>query len=209
MERIKKVREDQSSPQVKEFLGQVVPMLDDLSNLIDPTKAIATRIKGGTVIVSTIPFTYKPWTLGVKSCKYLKIISFFDFAKFYGSIWTIQYANEVWEEQLQQLTYFNNEFNHTEVPQQYTQNKSLGLWVMSQRRQYKSIEEGKPSHLTKERINSLNKIGFVWKVNCPTREEQLQQLVNFSNEFNHSLFGYDQMKSSVDRASLVVMPSAM
>ena len=169
MERIKKVIEDQSSPQVKEFLGQVVPMLDDLSNLIDPTKAIATRRKGGTVIESTIPFIHKPWTLGEKSCKYLKKISFLEYKL------SIQYVNEVnWKKRLQQLTDFNNKFNHTEVPSQYTENKSLGLWVKTQRKEYKLIEEGKPSPLTKERINSLNKLGFVWEIYYSSWEERLQ-----------------------------------
>ena len=43
IERIKIVIEAQSSQQVQNFLRQVVLLLDDLSNLIDPTKAIETR----------------------------------------------------------------------------------------------------------------------------------------------------------------------
>jgi len=97
-----------------------------------------------------------------------------------------------WEERLQQLVDFNNEFNHTNVPSQYTRNKPLGNWVSQQRSLYKLIEEGKPSSLTDERIKSLNKLGFVWrwrivsKYSQVTWEERLQQLIDFNNEFNHT-----------------------
>ena len=68
-----------------------------------------------------------------------------------------------WEERLQQLVDFNDEFNHTNVPQKYTKNRPLATCVRTQRNQYKYIEDGKPSSLTKERIESLNKIGFIWR----------------------------------------------
>jgi len=93
-----------------------------------------------------------------------------------------------WDERLQQLVDFNNEFNHTNVPRNYAQNKPLGAWANTQRIQYKLNEKGKPSTLTNERINSLNKLGFVWrpgKGKMPW-DERLQQLVDSNNEFNHT-----------------------
>ena len=60
IKRIKIVIDAQKSQQVQKFLREVVLLLDDLSNLIDPTKAIETRRNGGTKTVSTIPFIYKP-----------------------------------------------------------------------------------------------------------------------------------------------------
>eukprot|EP00751_Fragilariopsis_kerguelensis_P044562 CAMPEP_0170982180 /NCGR_PEP_ID=MMETSP0736-20130129/3465_1 /TAXON_ID=186038 /ORGANISM="Fragilariopsis kerguelensis, Strain L26-C5" /LENGTH=163 /DNA_ID=CAMNT_0011405339 /DNA_START=222 /DNA_END=710 /DNA_ORIENTATION=- len=69
-----------------------------------------------------------------------------------------------WDERLQQLVDFNNEFNHTNVPKRYTKNTPLGRWVEYQRYLYKLIEEEKPSTLTKGRIESLNKLGFVWRL---------------------------------------------
>ena len=91
-----------------------------------------------------------------------------------------------WNNRLFELTDYNNESNHTNVPRQYLQNKPLGLWVLRQRNEYKLVEEGKPSHLTKERIESLNKLGFVWNILDSVWEDQLQQLVEFNNEFNHT-----------------------
>ena len=102
-----------------------------------------------------------------------------------GFVWRLYKGKTPWDERLQQLIGFNNEFNHTNVPQQYATNKPLGKWVSKQRENYKFIEEGKPSFLTKGRIESLNKLGFVWKLKI-TWDERLQQLIDFNNEFNHT-----------------------
>ena len=48
-----------------------------------------------------------------------------------------------WNNKLLELTDYKREFNHTNVPQRYTQNKPLGVWVLIQRKEYKHIEEGK------------------------------------------------------------------
>mmetsp|Transcript_11877 Transcript_11877/g.17873 ORF Transcript_11877/g.17873 Transcript_11877/m.17873 type:complete len:89 (-) Transcript_11877:82-348(-) len=36
------------------------------------------------------------------------------------------------------------------------------MWVRQQRRQYKLLMEGRKSHITQERIDMLNSVGFVW-----------------------------------------------
>ena len=87
-----------------------------------------------------------------------------------------------------ELTDYKREFKHTNVPHKYTKNKPLGEWVSTQRKECKLVEEGKPSPLTNERINLLNKLGFVWRVGKEIIpwDERLQQLVEFNNEFNHT-----------------------
>mmetsp|Transcript_13270 Transcript_13270/g.14561 ORF Transcript_13270/g.14561 Transcript_13270/m.14561 type:complete len:320 (+) Transcript_13270:1142-2101(+) len=97
------------------------------------------------------------------------------------------YEFEAWNNKFLQLADYKRKFKHTNVPCLYAKNKPLGKWVSRQRGYYKLIEEGKPSPLTKERINSLNKLGFVWiLVSIVTWEERLQQLVDFNDEFNHT-----------------------
>jgi len=39
---------------------------------------------------------------------------------------------------------------------------SLGQWVSRQRRHYRLLREGKPSTMTQERIQQLERVGFVW-----------------------------------------------
>ena len=60
------------------------------------------------------------------------------------------------------FTDYKRECKHTNVPHHYTK-KTLGFWVLAQKKKHKHIEEGKPSSLTKEHTHSLNKLGFVWE----------------------------------------------
>ena len=39
----------------------------------------------------------------------------------------------------------------------------LGSWVATQRNQYKSFKEGKTCHMTVERMELLEAIGFTWR----------------------------------------------
>ena len=93
-----------------------------------------------------------------------------------------------WNNRLLELIDFRDKFNHTNVPDNYAQNKPLGRWVGKQRLQYKLNEKGEPNTLTKERIESLNKHGFKWR--CKKQyvawEYRWQQLVDFKGKFNHT-----------------------
>ena len=68
----------------------------------------------------------------------------------------------LWSEKFQQLLEFKVQFGHCVVPQRYSANPKLGHWVATQRRNYKSYKEGKPSPMTEERIRELEGIGFNW-----------------------------------------------
>jgi len=49
------------------------------------------------------------------------------------------------------------------VPQSYVINDiALGVWVGQQRQDYRTLQEGKSSPMTQERINKLETLGFVW-----------------------------------------------
>ena len=94
----------------------------------------------------------------------------------------------IWNTRLRELTDYKQEFGNTSVPQRDTKNKPLGRWIAHQRFQYKLSIKGKPNIITKERYESLNKLGFQWnpKKFAPTWEERRQQLVDFKVEFNHT-----------------------
>jgi len=73
---------------------------------------------------------------------------------------------EAWNHKIDQLLEFKALHGHTLVPQSYPENKMLGRWVSRQREYYTATErgDGSKSLLNQERIDQLNKIGFVWKV---------------------------------------------
>jgi hypothetical protein len=69
----------------------------------------------------------------------------------------------VWDVRLQELTTYKQQNNgSTNVPQRFPSNKPLGLWVKTQKQQYKLFQEDETSHMTDERIKSLNELGFEW-----------------------------------------------
>ena len=67
-----------------------------------------------------------------------------------------------WEKRFEELKEFKKRFKHCNVPQQWEENRELGRWVMTQRTQYRLLEQGKPSQMTEERIKLLEGIGFQW-----------------------------------------------
>ena len=75
-----------------------------------------------------------------------------------GFIWNLQEYN--WQQSFLQLVAFKHEHKHCFVPTGTT----LGNWVSIQRQQYKFFIADKPSRMTTEHIEKLNKLGFVWKV---------------------------------------------
>lgn len=77
---------------------------------------------------------------------------------------------------------FKKENGHTQVP---TSQSKLGAWVAAQRKQYRIMQQGKPSYMTHERIDLLNKINFTWIVN--TWNERYQELQVFKVNVGHFL----------------------
>ena len=69
-----------------------------------------------------------------------------------------------WDVRFQQLIDYRNENGHTNVPKSYGPNPSLGQWVQTQRVYYKKWKSGKKSHLSDERRQKLEDIGFNWHV---------------------------------------------
>jgi hypothetical protein len=74
-------------------------------------------------------------------------------------------TTSVWDTRLQELATYKQQNNgSTNVPQVFPSNKPLGIWVKTQRQQYKLLQKNENSHMTTERIESLNELDFEWRV---------------------------------------------
>lgn len=81
-----------------------------------------------------------------------------------------------WEYQFLELVRFKEEYGHCEVPRKHP----LGSWVSNQRQRRRT------GQLRKERIERLDKIGFVWSVR-PRGEldEYIDQLLDYRKFYGH------------------------
>lgn len=69
-----------------------------------------------------------------------------------------------WSSKYEELLEYRDKHGDTRVPQHFKENKALGKWVAKQREQYKIHKKGKHSFLTPDRLEKLDRIGFVWSV---------------------------------------------
>lgn len=79
-----------------------------------------------------------------------------------GFVWDSQGA--CWEERLDELKRFKDEYGHCNVPSLSTEYPKLATWIKCQRRQYKLFQDGQPSNITAQRINELEKLGLQWEI---------------------------------------------
>ncbi|CAJ1955944.1 unnamed protein product [Cylindrotheca closterium] len=79
-----------------------------------------------------------------------------------GFVWDSHSAS--WEQRMSDLMEFRDKYGHCQVPTHYQENRKLATWVKCQRRQYKLLKAGsRTSTLTKDRLESLNNVGFEWR----------------------------------------------
>jgi superfamily II DNA or RNA helicase len=71
-----------------------------------------------------------------------------------GVLWEPQGA--VWEKRFQELRAFKKDRGHCDVPQSYSENRSLGTWLSNQR-QFR-----RRGTLSQDRIDQLEALGVVW-----------------------------------------------
>jgi len=71
----------------------------------------------------------------------------------------VKASKEPWEVRYQQLIQWKEEHGHCIVPQHFP---VLGQWVHGQRNEYRKVKRGQKSPMTKERIEKLEAIGFVF-----------------------------------------------
>jgi hypothetical protein len=96
-------------------------------------------------------------------------------------------ARGYWSLRLRQMGEFKVEFGHCLVPLKYAANLKLGSWVSNQRSNYRLYQEGKPSHMTMERIRELESAGFEWEPNDHTWNARFDQLCEYMEQFGDCL----------------------
>jgi hypothetical protein len=77
-----------------------------------------------------------------------------------GFVWRVDSgadADKRWHQQYEKLVEFRRKSGHCIVPRRYEQDKSLGIWVSTQRKFHIK------SNLRLDRKDRLDKIGFAWK----------------------------------------------
>jgi hypothetical protein len=91
-----------------------------------------------------------------------------------------------WEVRMAELKGFRDAHGHCNVPQRYKDNPPLGLWVSTQRQQYRLFRDGQPSYMTQQRIQQLEELGFEWgKSHESMWEERLAELEGFRDAHGH------------------------
>lgn len=79
-----------------------------------------------------------------------------------------------WIRSYDELGTFVKEFGHARIPRKYPKNPSLGMWVDTQRRNYRNYLKGDASaKMTAERIQLLEKVGFEWLIKTRLRVKNL------------------------------------
>ena len=77
-----------------------------------------------------------------------------------GFVWDSHEAT--WWDRFNDLKAYQAVHGNCMVPTKYQPNPRLGTWVHHQRRQHRKLKNGKTSHMTHERMEALESIGFCW-----------------------------------------------
>lgn len=91
----------------------------------------------------------------------------------------LSFAAENWTEKFEELMEFRGRYGHCLVPNCFPENPALAQWVKRQRYQYKLKVESKRSTMSDERIQALDRIGFVWDSHRAIWDERLQELLEY------------------------------
>ena len=67
-------------------------------------------------------------------------------------------------EKYHELREYKNQHGNCDVATKYSPNPALGRWVSTQRSEYKKFRDGTSKHMTQEKINKLNRLGFKWEM---------------------------------------------
>lgn len=87
-----------------------------------------------------------------------------------------------WKTRYEHLIEYKKRFGHTRVPRKWKEDPSLGIWIHTQRGDYRNKQ------LSAERIELLEKLGFEWLVHTgkiPSWEDRLEECKKFHQEHGH------------------------
>jgi hypothetical protein len=90
-----------------------------------------------------------------------------------------------WENMLHSMIEYREEHGNTLVPTEWELNRKLGTWVDTVRQNYRYYNMGVASLLNEERIERLEKEGFVWAVHEETWEKKFEQMVEYKEKYGN------------------------
>lgn len=99
--------------------------------------------------------------------------------------WNAQEA--AWGRHMTDLKKFREQTGHCHVPLNHPDFPKLGLWVKEQRRHYTLLKQGKPSHMTQDRADELDKLGFVWDTHEQVWTLRFRELAKFKESHGHCI----------------------
>mmetsp|Transcript_22942 Transcript_22942/g.65005 ORF Transcript_22942/g.65005 Transcript_22942/m.65005 type:complete len:648 (-) Transcript_22942:187-2130(-) len=98
------------------------------------------------------------------------------------------FNDKVWNQRYSELKRFIQKHGHCLVPSDDgTPYKALSNWVKRQRFQAKKRAAGKPSRLFDERVQALERIGFIWNPRDALWEERFEEFKAFKKAHGHSI----------------------
>ena len=108
-----------------------------------------------------------------------------------GFTWTIRSRDtlgESWNQRFQELRQFKQQNGHCLVPSRYDKNPELGIWVGTQRSQYRlymrARETGQSiaTNMSDDRIRELEDLGFVWASRGSIPEDAIAAAVEIADQ---------------------------
>lgn len=109
-----------------------------------------------------------------------------------GFVWSLR---DDWQKHYDELKEFKKENDHCNVPARYAKNRRLGIWVSSQRQQYKLLQklpfsEKQNVRLNDERVKLLNDLGFTWTIRSRDTpgevwSQKVRELKDFREIYGH------------------------
>jgi hypothetical protein len=95
-----------------------------------------------------------------------------------GFTWGEQ-IDEMWTKKYRELEEYIRIFGHTVVPFKDPTYTELSIWVNRQRQNYSLLKRGRSSPMTKDRIELLERIDFVWNVHQAIWDKNCKDLKDF------------------------------
>lgn len=126
------------------------------------------NVPGGTDLGEWVAFQRRRYTTGELSEERTALLNGIGF------VWNS--PSFVWDTRFNELQAYKEQHGDCNIPCTYKENRTLGLWVSSQRMAYR---EG---YISKEHIQRLNSIGFVWELRSSEWDQKFTELVTYKEE---------------------------
>lgn len=116
-----------------------------------------------------------------------------------GFTWTLRNRDslgESWNQRLDELKQYKEQFGDCLVPSRYLPNPELGIWVGTQRTQYRLFQQAKESGnedlnstpMNEDRVRQLEELGFMWTLRAEkviSWKKRVSELVMFVATHGH------------------------